>query len=202
MSDHEHDEELLPRRIVKLPDEETNEDLEMEVVVELEVDGKDYALLTPPYPTLRLFAVDENEEGETSMNELAPEGLDELRRDVNEALKEYGVKARRYGGRYALDGELPEEAFTDIDQISAETDDGEEDFLIISELDAGDERYWLLYPVDQELHPVELVAEDRARALTDEELESMHETFEAAIQELDEMADEDDEDGHDHGEKG
>lgn len=189
-------EELLPRRLVTLKDEETGDDLEMEVVVELEVEGKDYALVTPPYPLLQLFAVEEDEDGGSSMDAIAPEGLDELRRDVNDALKEFGVRVRRYGARYALDGELPESAFESADEISAETDDGEEDFIVIKELDAGEERYWLLYPLDQELHPVELVSEERARPLTDEELENLHETFEAAVQELDELADE-----HEHEEK-
>lgn len=193
-------EELLPRRVVKLPDETTGEDLEMEVVVELEVEGREYALLTPPYPTLRLMAVDEDEDGETNMDEVGPEMLDKLRKDVNDALKPWGVKARRYGGRYALDRELPNEAFEEADEIAAETDDGEEDFIVVSELDSGAARYWLLYPLDQELHPCELVAEDQARPLTDEELENLHETFEAAIEELDELAGEhDDEDGHEHG---
>jgi hypothetical protein len=188
-----NEEELLPRRVVQLPDDETGEDLEMEVVVELEVEGREYALLTPPYPILRLMVVEE-EDGETSMDEVGPAVLDKLRREVNDALKPWKVKARRYGTAYALDGELPSEAFDDADQISAETEDGDEEFLVISELDAGEERYWLLYPLDQELHPVELTSEDRARALNDDELEALHETFEAAIQDLDEHEHDDEED--------
>lgn len=182
------DKEILPQRIVTLRDEATGEQLDMEVVVEVEVEGREYALLTPLDPTVRLVRLEGEDEETADLEEVDdPDALKDMQSAINDALKPLGVRVRRRGGRYALEGELPEEVYDDADEVTAEADDEEEDFLKIAELDSGAARYWLLLPLELELHAVELKG-DQARELEDDELEALHETFEAALEGLDDLA--------------
>lgn len=177
--------DVLPQRVVTLRDEETGVVEDMDVIVEFAKDDREYGLITPLAQTLRVVRVED--EDELDLEEIeSEEALEGLLPAINDALKPFGVQARRHGPRLALEGELPDEVHEQGEEITVDADDEPESLLKIGELDADGATYWLLLPLEMELLPVEL-AGDEARPLGDEELEALDELFEEALADLDEQ---------------
>lgn len=182
-------QELAERRIVKVKDEEGAEPMDMEVFLELDHEGRTYALITSPVPTVVLFEVDgsADEEAGESLNEADDETFGALKNDINEFLKQWNVTISQVGTELRLSDELPEEIYADSPML--EIDSGEDDepdsFLQLGEFDRGDKQYWLLMPTPPHLFAVELKGDD-ARYLDDEELETMQPLFDEAMEDIDE----------------
>lgn len=200
-------QELAERRIVRVIEEEGGEPLEMEVFLEVDHDGKTYALITSPLPTVVLFEVDDqgDEEAGESLNEADPETFQALKKDINEFLKQWNVTISQEGSELRLSDELPEEVYADSPMLEIDSGDDDEpdSFLQLGEFDRGDKQYWLLMPSPPHLFAVELTGDD-ARYLDDEELEALQPLFDQAMEGLDEEFDDgcDDPDCDEHGSKG
>jgi len=172
---HDHDS----IRQVALHDEEHGDETAMDVLVDFEQDGRTYALLTHPVPVVHVLTVEgdgEDEDGELELGEVEPDQLGDLRRHVNDAIKDWGVRLEERGPDLVLSAEIPEEAYDPDQVIELETEDGPEDFFLLSEIDTGGTVYWLVAPEIPPLFPVEL-AEGGARPLEDEELERLEQRF-------------------------
>ena len=178
MSDQQ-DANLEARRIVFIQDEDTNETLDMEVYLELEHEGRTYALITPPLPTVNLFQVDDAEEGEEgeALNEADLDTFKALRKEIDAFLKPWGVTVSLKGSEIRLSGELPDEVYAESPMLDIEGEDEPETFLQLGELDAGGQAYWLLMPAPPPLYAVALDG-DQAAYLSDDQLETLHLKFE------------------------
>ena len=192
MSDQQ-DANLEARRIVFIQDEDTNETLDMEVYLELEHEGRTYALITPPVPTVNLFQVDDAEEGEDgeALNEADLDTFKALRKEIDAFLKPWGVTVSLKGSEIRLSGELPEEVYADSPMLDIEGEDDEpETFLQLGELDGGDQAYWLLMPMPPPLYAGARNG-DQAAYLSDDELETLQPLFDEAMAEVEEEMEED-----------
>lgn len=179
--------DIAPRRVIPLDDPETKTTTEMEVYLELEVEGLQYALLVPmDLPVLVYRALEEDGAFEL----VEDHELKGLRKHVDDALKDWGVKAELRDGDLWLVGDPPDDFFEDCEGIEAETDEGPEEFAVLVQLETGDETFLVTTPVVPELIPARLDA-GRARPLTDDELADLEETFRAALAQFE---DEDEED--------
>ncbi|MCK6570436.1 DUF3727 domain-containing protein [Myxococcota bacterium] len=200
MSD-DRPQELAERRIVQVREADDVEPMDMEVFLELDHDGKTYALITSPVPTVVLFEVDEggDEEAGEALNEADDETFDALRNDINDFLKQWNISIARHGTELRLSDELPEEVYADSPML--EIDSGEDDepdsFLQLGEFDRGDKQYWLLMPTPPHLFAVELVG-DTARFLEDEEIETLQPLFDEAMEEIEDDCQDPDCEEHDH----
>lgn len=186
--------ETLPRRVVTLVDEATGDRLEMEVYLELEVDDRDYALLVPVDLAVEVYRT-VDADGDDLLEPVEPEELAGLRKHVTDALKGWKVKAEIRGAEMYLVGDPPDDFFEDCEMIEVDTDEGPEDFVVIVQLETGDETFLVTTPVVPDLQPAQLVDEKTARGLSDDELADLEETFRAALKQFEEEDAEDAEDG-------
>lgn len=171
------DDDIAPRRLIWLDDPETDASMEMEVYLEMEVDGLLYALLVPmDLPAFVYRQIDAD--GGFELVEGAE--LKGLRKHIGDALKDWGVQARLKDGDLWLVGDPPDDFFEDCEGIEAETEEGPEEFAVLVQLDTGDHTFLVATPVVPELIPARLDA-GRARPLTDDELADLEETFRAAL---------------------
>lgn len=182
---------LAPRRVVTLFDEESGDKMEMEIYLELSLEGdpRVYALLVPldmPVEVYETRVVD----GADVLDPVEPKALGDLRKHVTEALRQWEIKAAVRGGEMFLVGDPPESFYADCESIEVDTDEGSEEFLVLVQLETGDQAYLVITPVVPDLTPAQLTA-DGARALTDKELAELEETFHAALQQMDEEDDDD-----------
>ncbi len=184
------EEALLEERIVELTDEETGEAIPMQVFLELEVEGKTYALLTPKAPVVQVMkatdAADEaDEDALGSLDEVDPEDFAPLQKAFDEALRDYGVKVALRAGEYTLEGEPSDDLYEDCELLTVVIDDFEEEWMVLVEVDTGSERFLLCEPEEPEIYAVEMVG-DTPRRLEDAELEELLDAFEAALAEFEE----------------
>jgi len=178
-------EDIAPRRLIWLDDPETGASMEMEVYLEMEVDGLIYALLVPM--DLPAF-VYRQADAEGGFELVEGKALTQLRKHVGDALKDWSIKAELRDGDLWLVGDPPDAFFEDCEGIEAETEDGPEEFAVLVQLETGDETYLVATPVVPELVPARLDA-GRSRPLTDDELADLEETFRAALAQFDEEDD-------------
>ncbi|MCA9542338.1 MAG: DUF3727 domain-containing protein [Myxococcales bacterium] len=186
------DDELAPRRLVTYTDSETGDETTMEVYLELEVEGRTYALLIPlhlPVEIVRAVGKDLDE-----IEPMDPSEIKGLKKLLDEALARWGVHAEIEGEEIMLVGDPPDEFYDDCDTVlEIDTDDDEtEEYAVVVELDTGGERYLVITPVVPDLMPAELLKGERARELSDEEMEDLEETFRAALKAQEEEEDEED----------
>ena len=149
--------------------------------LEVEIDGKDYGLLIPIDLPVDMVRVGE----ENGQHTLEPVGEDEyapLIKELNTALRQWNIKTEERQHGLFLVGEPNDEFLDDCDIIEVNAEDGDErEFAVVSELDTGDYTYLVITPVVPELHPVQFTGDDSARILSDDELEELEATFQAAI---------------------
>lgn len=190
MSDEEL--ELDPPRIVYLLDEDSKDRLETEVFIEIEMDGKTYALLTPTAPVVTVMrSIGDPEEGE--LEELELEEFGALKKHFVKALEPYNVTIIEEGGELLLQGDPDEDFFTDCEVLDVETDNGDDELLVLVRVETGDITYLIATPSVPAMYPAELIG-DEGRPLTPEELETMHDVFTEALHGVGMFDDEDDED--------
>lgn len=190
-------EDLDDVRLIEFADPELGVTLPMEVMVELEKDGKTFALLTPSRPEVMIVREDgesgEDEEGE--LTELDAEAFATISKHVREALKPLGLAVEAFGEILLLTDEVPVEFFEDFEAIRINYEHGEEDVPILQEIDTGEETYLILLPEMPLTQPVELLEDGSARALSDEEYAPLEESFREALSDLLESEEAADEEG-------
>jgi hypothetical protein len=173
-------EELLPRRLVKYGDGDSAVD--MEVYIELEVDGRSYALLfSTEIPVHVVRTV--NDEGEDMLDPISDEELIAIQRELDDSLKPWGVRLALGADEVRLVGEPSEDFLDDCAHIQVRSEDGDEEhYAVVVELDSGNEHLLVITPLIPDLTPVELVG-DKARRLEDDELSQLEEIFHMALSE-------------------
>lgn len=169
-------EELAPAKVVEVTDDETGERIPMQVYVELEIDGRLYALLIPEAPVVNILRLEKGEEDE--IFDLPPESFAQLKKDINAALKDYGVEVKYAHGEYLLVGDPAEALYTDCGELTLDED---EEYWVLAEIDDGEAVYLVCQPLSLDITPVELGEGDAPRLLSDEELESLQDVFESAL---------------------
>lgn len=173
--------ELEEARVVHLHDADTDSTLETEVFIEIELDDKVYALLTPTKPVITVMRAtegDDDEDGE--LEELELEEFAALREHFVKALAPFGVTIVEEGGELLLEGETDEEFYEDCEVLDVETDNGDDELLVLVRVETGAEVFLVATPSVPAMYPVELVGDD-ARLLSQEELEQMHDIFTDAL---------------------
>ena len=168
------------RRVVQLIDD-TGATLPAEVVLELTVDGNLYALLTPSQPVVAILAEDMNDE-EAPLEELEPSEMNaELMHHINSALRDFGASLQVRADEFVLDGDLSAEIYEDSELIELEGEEETLEYLLIVDVEDGMKRYTVALPTEPLIYPAEILAGEKARLLSDEELERYQEVFEAAL---------------------
>lgn len=170
---------LEPRRIVSL--EEGGNTVDMEVYLEVELDDRVFALLVPADLEVDLVEMTESN-GEETLEPISAETIKSLRPDIRDALKAWDVEFHYEDGVPFLRGDPDEAFFADCETVEVDNDEGEtEDYVVLLELATGTRTYLLLTAVTPELIPAELVSDDTARSLEDEELQELEDIFREAL---------------------
>jgi hypothetical protein len=174
--------ELQPARVVHFTDG-NGETLLAEVVIELEMDGIQYGLLTqkhPPILILREDLVDEDAPYElVSMDEFA-----KIERDVQKALSDHGLKLKPSGDMLTLTGNITSDFLQESQLIEIEGENQEiTEYLILVEVDDASHQFMVVLSCDPEIFPCELLENDQARLLSGAELDGLEGVFEAVLAE-------------------
>lgn len=169
--------EELAERYVQMLDDETGESLTMQVVAEIEYDDRTYGLLIPAVTLVQVLV-----ENDDDLRELEIEEFAAIKPEIDKALGEWGLSVAVQAGEYVLEGEEPEDLYEDCDSFIDE--EADEEYFIIAEVDTGDQLYLVSVKAVPNMFPVEIVDEDNARSLNDDEMQRMHDVFQEAIQVL------------------
>ena len=153
----------------------------MEVYLEVEIDDHVYALLVPADLSVDLVKVTENN-GEESLEPVESKVIEGLTSDINDALKAWQMKFLLQDGEAILRGDPDEAFYADCETVEVDTEDGDsEDFVVLLELATGESTYLLLTAMTPELIAAELVSDNEARSLDDDELQELEEIFREAL---------------------
>ena len=188
------DQGLAPRRVLELLDS-NNESLPVEVVLELEVEGNLYALFTPAQPLVNILCEDMVDE-EAPLEELEPEAFKgDVKHHIQSALRELEVSVEVRADEFILMGELKEEVYEQSEVIELEGDaEGEnKEYLVIMEVEDAMKRYLISLAMEPEIYAGEILADNQARLLNDDELQRYQSHFEAAL--FEEVGDDEGEEG-------
>jgi hypothetical protein len=174
------DEGLEPRRVLNLIDD-NNETLPVEVVLEIEIEGNLYALFTPAQPLVEILCEDMVDE-EAALEELEPsEFKGDLKHHITSALRELQVSIEVRANEFVLIGELPDEAYEASEMIELEGESDSKEYLVIMEVEDAMKRYLIALPTEPEIYAGEILADEKARHLNDEELQRYQQYFEEAL---------------------
>ena len=170
---------LEPRRIVHLVEDESG--TEMEVYLEVDLDERTFGLLVPTDLAIDVVEV-VDEDGEEMLRPLEVKEQKGLRGEINEALKAWDLKFFIEDGAGVLRGDPDEEFYNDCETVELEIGEGEtEEFVVLLELSSGDHTYFVLTSTTPELIAAELLGDESARALSDDELQEMEDVFREAL---------------------
>lgn len=178
-------EEMADMRIVSLVDEKTGESLKMQVFMEIDVDGKTLGLLTPHEAVVNILHAKANDE-EAELAELEPEDFPKVSKDIQKALSEWTCKIEVRADEFILLGDPPQEFYDDVETIEVETDEGDDELLVLMEIDNGEDIYLIVTSSTPPIFPAELLEDDTARSLDEKELAKHDAMFKAALQEANE----------------
>lgn len=176
--------DLGERRIVTMTGD--GEPTQMEVYLELDVEDKAYGLLIPmdlPVHLVRTF----QETGSDVLDPVDADVTTSLTKELDAALRPYGLKSENRDGDLFLIGDPNDEFFDDPDVIEVSSDDGEEEeYAVLLELETGENTYLVITPIVPDLYPIEFTGDSEARLLEDNELSDLEETFQAALSAVEE----------------
>jgi hypothetical protein len=178
--------ELEERVVVDLVID-SGETLPVEVVLEIEIEGKTYALFTPANPVVEILCEDMVDE-EAALEELEPELFQgDLKHHIQSALRDIDASIELKGGVFTLTGELSDEVYEQSELIELEGETDSLEYLVIHSVEDGMKRYMIALSTEPEIDPGELTEPGKARSLSDDELARYQQVFEAAlVEELDE----------------
>ena len=186
------DEDLEPRRVLNLIDD-NNETLPVEVVLEIEIEGNLYALFTPAQPLVEILCEDMVDE-EAALEELEPsEFKGDLKHHIASALRELNVSVEVRANEFILIGDLPEEVYEGGEMIELEGESDSKEYLVIMEVEDAMKRYLISLAMEPEIYAGEILADNQARLLNDDELQRYQSHFEAAL--FEEVGDDEGEEG-------
>ena len=170
---------LEPRKIVSL--EEGGAVVDMEVYLEVELDDRVFALLVPADLDVELVEM-KLVDGEDTLEPVPADTVVSLKSDIKDALKAWDVEFHFEDGEAFLRGDPDEAFFADCETVEVDTDEGEsEDYVVLLELSTGNHTYLLLTAMTPELIAAELVDDETARSLEDEELQELEDIFREAL---------------------
>lgn len=120
-------------RQVTYSDKESGVEMTMDIVVDMDVEGKKYALLTPTAPMVTLLnrgpAGEEEPDAEAAADHIGEiEEVDDamyksLQPQLNAELAKWQVELKQTGNMWMLNKELPDEAFEDLEIIYLHQED-------------------------------------------------------------------------------
>jgi len=171
---------LEPRVVVELIDD-NGESLPVEVVLEVEVEGNNYALFTPAQPVVEILCEDMVDE-EAALEELEPSAFTgDLKHHIQSALRDLGVSLEVKANQLILVGELADAVYEEAELIELEGEEESLEYLVIQTVEDGMKRYMISLPTEPEIYPGELIEDGKARILNDAELQRYQQVFEAAL---------------------
>jgi hypothetical protein len=166
-----------PLKVVKLKQDHGSETLDVEIVAEVEMDGKLYGLVTPAQPIVYILE-EEGDDDDSELQQIAPEDFAPIQKQIQEALSQWNVHVEVRADEFVLVGDPPEEFYSESELFEAEDDEGESvEYMILVEVDDGSKRYLVTMPIDPVLYPVELLPDDTAIVLEDDKMGELHDIF-------------------------
>ena len=138
--------------------DEHNQALECEILKEVELDGKDYALLMPVHQPIQILAWEESgdehkvgdsndSEDEGGLADLEQEELDLILPTAMAVLEELNLKLRRSAYTLTVEGELPEPIEETAIEI-ADDDDDVEEYQLLSTFFHEKKQFGIFAPLD------------------------------------------------------
>jgi len=164
--------------------------MEMQRVLSVEHDGHNYGLLAFATPTIHIVKVEGDDEENTQLSGVSDELVQSIKSEINNALSVWEVSIGQSDEHWLLDNELPDAAYDEANLVELNTDDGEYSAFILTELDTGNDQYWLLTPDTPPMFAVEFVNDD-VRMMEDAEIDEIEPLLSNA---LDALLEEDNED--------
>jgi hypothetical protein len=175
-------DDFEPLKIVKLKHSEHEEPLEAEIVAEVEMNGKLYGLVTPAAPVVYILEESNADDDDSELQQIAPEEFEPIRKQIQEALSEWGVQIQIRADEFVLVGDPPEEFYSESELFAVEEDEEEVEYMILTAVDNGNTTYLVTMPTEPVLYPVELKEDDVAIVLADDEMVELHDIFQNIIQ--------------------
>ena len=174
--------QLEPTRVVELIGDD-GKPMPVEVLFEVIVNDCLYALMTPAHPVIVILREDPAGE-DAPLEPIEPAEFNEIAKDVQSHLFNLDVQVEVQADEFVLVG-TPNDEFYNGERIQIEVEDGDEEYLIIVELDYGGKNYLVALPLDPDppIYPGEILADEKARILKDEEMEGLQEVFEQVLAE-------------------
>jgi hypothetical protein len=154
--------------------------MDMDVVLSIEHEGRNYGLLAHPTPLIQLVLVEKDNDGAYELTEADDELIFELQPEINEALKAWEVTLEQWGEYWLLSSELPDSAYDEGSLIELDAEKGELDAYILAELDTGSDRFWMLTPETVPMFAVEILKDD-VRLLDDAEIAKLEPALSNAL---------------------
>ena len=177
-------DELAPQKIVTVDID--GAPIEMQVYLDLEVEGTEYGLVFPFDLPILIVTNTEDDDGEY-LEAVDLEATKALKTSLFEATRQWGVKPEFRGDELYLVGDYPEEFLDDCDVIEVDVEDGAEEYVVLMTLEDGEQEFLVITPLvpEDEMYPVEFTGEDTARLLDDSELAQLEDVFRTALNDLD-----------------
>jgi hypothetical protein len=177
----EENQELEPLRIVELIDE-SGTTMPVEVVVEVEINENLYALFTPANPLIYILCEDLKDE-DAPLEQLEPTDFEGISKNIQTALFDYGLKVEIQADEFVLIGEPNESFYEQSELMEVEGDDGVQEYYVLVEVDDATARYSVVMPTEPVIYPGEILSDERARLLTEEEMLGLGSVFEEILAE-------------------
>ena len=178
---HEENQDLEPIRIVQLVDD-NGQSLPVEVVVEIEQENNTYVLLTPSEPVVMILR-ENTADDDAPLESLSSDDFLKVQKHIQDALIEHNVKVDVKSDEFILTGEPSESFYAECDIMELEEEGGASEYLVLVEVDDGAHKYLVVMSIEPALYPGLLLNEEKARLLSDSELESVESLFSEVLTE-------------------
>jgi hypothetical protein len=166
---------LDPSRIIHLLDE-SGESMPVEVIVEFEVDGNTYALTTPAQPVVYILREDMVDD-DAPLEAVYAEDFPSIAKYIQASLSKHNLKVEVNAGEFVMSGEASDEFYHESEVMEVETEDGEMEYAVLIEVEDAESRYLVCEPLDPVIYPTEVLPEEKARLLNDEEIQRFEGIF-------------------------
>ena len=154
--------------------------IDCHLVVDIDLDEKQYCLLSPAHPLVGVVRDDED-----GIEEILPADAGPITEALSQALSARGLSLSVVGGAFRLGGELTDEVLELCDALTVgDEEDDEETEIILADAELDGKKYILLVPENPPLFPAKLQADGTAKLLDDEELERVESQLADAFEEV------------------
>lgn len=186
---------LEPSRIVTLTGGES-EPLPCEVIFEVPEDGVIYALLTPAEPVVVILREDASDE-DAPLESIETSDFPEVEKYIQAALGEFELQLSVKGDEFILVGEMSETLYEQSDLMEIDDEGEKSEYLIIREVDDATHHYLIALPMEPPLYAGQIISENEAVRLSDEEFARVEGLFSEVLLEWASDQDEEDEEDED-----